>query len=430
MWLAVSACGGAPGWMTTSPKHKVSVLEVPLIANASVVAHVEDDDIGRRGQRVGALKGTLRCERLMSLLETGYAMDDSNVIDAQRTCDLDVAQALRSPAGFLFIVDAQGKRWMTAAQVIAAIAPIDTPEKASLAAWVSGNDLGWSDGNRGYGGLEDSMVRAVAGGYEVMAGSSKSESDCGGSKARETVTNFRATVFVSTSGAVSVREVRKSHSYDVSDPCHPHGRRPADFVAVPGDGSVPGLLRRLMHDEAESVRAFERIARELRFHGAPHELIAAAVQAADDERDHAARCAALLGEPAVIASDALPVRSLLDLALDNAREGCVGESYAALAAVVQARTAETEALRAHFAAIATDELAHAALAHAIADWIDGELATDARALVTAARTEAARELDNSFAAPASPAMRALGMPAGDEARRLLAAIAGDHCPRD
>ena len=45
MWLAVSACG-APAWTTTSPKHKVSVLEVPLLANATFVATVDAGDFG------------------------------------------------------------------------------------------------------------------------------------------------------------------------------------------------------------------------------------------------------------------------------------------------------------------------------------------------------------------------------------------------
>ena len=422
MWLAVSACGGAPGWMKTSPKHKVSVFEVPLLANATYVATVERGDFGHPGPQVGELKGALHCDRVVELLGRS-AMDNPDLVDAQKSCSLDVAALLQAQAGFLFIIDDSGKRWMSAAEVIAAISPIDSPEKASLAAWVSGHSLGWGDGTHYYGSLEDSMVHPVSGGYEVAAGASATEGNCGAREPRETVTNYRLTLFVDTRGTVTVRDKTKSHSYDIGDPCHPAGRRPADFVALASGGTVRGLIRRAMHDEAESVRAFERIARELRAHGAPGELIAGAEQAAIDERGHAARCAALIGETAVIASDALPVRSLLELAIDNAREGCVGESYAALAAVVQAQTAGSAELRAHFAAIATDELAHAALSHAIAEWIDAELTGEQRAIVTAARTDATREIALSLDAPASPAMRTLGLPSGDNARRLLESVA-------
>lgn len=421
MWLAVSACGGAPGWTTTSPKHKVSILEVPLLANASYVATVAQGDFGNPGPQVSELKGTLRCDRVLALF--GRTAMDPDLVDAQRSCSLDIAELLRAQGGFLFIIDGAGKRWMSAAEIIAAIAPIDTPEKAALAVFVSGHQLDWTSGGQGYGGPFDSMVHPVTGGFEVASGDSKTDSDCG-NKGRETVTNYRLTVFVDARGAVTVRGKTKTGSYDIADPCHPAGRRPADFVALASGGTVEGLLRRAMHDEAESVRAFERIARELRAHDAPAELIAAAEQAAIDERDHAARCAALIGETAVIASDALPVRSLRELAIDNAREGCVGESYASLAAVVQAQAAESAELRAHFAAIATDELAHAALAHAIAEWIDGVLSPTDRALVAATRGAAARELAASFDAPASPAMRELGMPTGATAHRLLAALTG------
>lgn len=418
LWLAISACG-APGWTTHSASPKVSVLDVPLFAGASYIARVEQGDFGSPGLQVQALKGTLRCEPSVALLGRRVPVTDPDVVAAAKTCPPEIAAALAAQGGFLFVVDGSGPRWLTQEQVRAAIAPIDTPAKAALAAWVAGHYLGWSDGDREYGGLEDAHVRAVGGGYEVATGAHSSTNTCGTENARETIIGYRVVVFVAASGAVRERERTEVSHHDIADPCHPHGRRPAGFVARRSDGTVRGLLHRLMHDEAESVRAFERIARELRAHGAPAELIAAAEQAARDERDHAERCAALIGERAVIARDALPVRPLLACALDNAREGCVGETYAALAAVVQARDAEAPAVRAHFAAIAIDELAHAALAHALADWFDRVLSEDERRIVATARAAAVAELRASFPDAASPAMRALGMPAGADARRLL-----------
>jgi len=227
-------------------------------------------------------------------------------------------------------------------------------------------------------------------------------------------------MFVDERGTIREREKVATKSYNVADPCHPMGRRPADFVDIASGGTVHGYFVRALHHEAESVRAFERIARELYAFGAPEELWRAALQAAEDERDHAARCADLVGVPLAIARDALPVRSRVELAIDNACEGCVGESYAALVAVVQAQTAALP-LRAHFAAIAADELAHAALAHAIAEWIDAQLTAGERDRVRAARAAALTDLAATLhmRAPA-----ALGMPSGATAITLLQAVAG------
>ncbi|MEO8554171.1 MAG: hypothetical protein ABI678_29550, partial [Kofleriaceae bacterium] len=246
------------------------------------------------------------------------------------------------------------------------------------------------------------------------------EGDCGGEHPRQTVVHYRVTLFVDHAGAIHERERVKAYAYDIADPCHPMGRRPTDFTDRVSRGTLRGHLERMGHHEAESVRAFERIARELRVLGAPAELVEAALRAAREERDHAERCARLAGTPVAIAEDALPVRSLLELALDNAREGCAGEAYAALAAVVQARTAATVALRSHFAAIAVDELAHAALASAIAAWLDGVLAPADRARVAAAREAALAEL---AVTARLPSLAALGLPRGAIATRLVAALA-------
>jgi rubrerythrin len=234
-----------------------------------------------------------------------------------------------------------------------------------------------------------------------------------------TVTTWRVVLHVDAGGKLteaSSAKPTKEQAY-----CGGLGRRPEGFVAdADDDPTVEGYLRRALHVEAESVRAFERIARELAAHGAPAELVAGALHAAAQERDHARRCAALLGVDADIATDALPARTLLALALDNAREGCALESYGALANAVQARTAATAALRAHFAAIAADELEHAALAHAIASWLDTQLSADDRALVRAARGEA---LDGVAAAvERAPGAIGLGLPDATTARRLLAVV--------
>src|SRR5262249_20335933 len=157
---------------------------------------------------------------------------DDEVAARKQDCSPDVAKQLIERAGFVFVIDARGPRWLSAKDVLAAAGRIDTPAKALLAAWVKGHSLDWYDGHHGYGGAENGLVRPVDGGYEVVAGDSKTDGDCGGKRPRETVTNYRLTLFVDATGAIQERDRVISNSYDVADPCHPLGRRPEGFADV------------------------------------------------------------------------------------------------------------------------------------------------------------------------------------------------------
>lgn len=113
----------------------------------------------------------------------------------------------------------------------------------------------------------------------------------------------------------------------------------------------------------------------------------------------------------------LGVRSLDAIAEENAREGCVRETFGALVATVQAARALDPVVRTEMEIIARDETEHAALAWDVADWLDGALDDDARARVRRARTEATIDLEASLGrAFASPL---LGLPAPAEATALL-----------
>ena len=425
MWLAVSACG-APAWMTKSGSPKVSIYDAPPLAGARYVAIVSEGDFGHPGPQVGMEHGAYNCRYLVEQLDQNRGRSEEEMELQQqaklgdKSCDMQVARALLQRSGDVFVVDAAGPRWLSAQQIVQAAAPIDTPAKALLVVWLTNHDVTWGDNGHYYGSAEDGLVRRVSGGFEVVIGSSKSDADCGGSRGRETVTQYRHVMFVDERGVVREREKVATNSYDVADPCHPMGRRPADFVDITSGGTVHGYFVRALHHEAESVRAFERIARELRAFGAPEELWRAAERAAADERDHAARCAELAGVPLAIASDELPVRSAIELAIDNMREGCIGESYAALVAVVQAQTA-APTLRTHFAAIAADELAHAALAHAIAEWLEAKLTAAERDQVRAARAAALTEL---AAGVDTHGPGALGLPSRARAITLLDVVSG------
>jgi hypothetical protein len=427
MWLAVSACGySTQAWMMRSGgPTKVSIFDAPPLASADYVATMQVHRAS--GLEIGLEHGRFRCRPLVTMLERArefapsYAEDGSTrlpreILEHTRTCDLAVGRRLRDREGSVFVWNEQGPRWYSAEDLIAAARPIDTAAKALLVVWALGAyQPGWDNKRRRYGTLEDGLVRAVDGGFEVVG--SSTVNNCGASSGGE-ATVYRHVLFVDAKGAVVERGKTVTNQYQITNACHPRGRRPSDFVDVSASSLHEHLLRD-MHHEAESVRAFERLARELAAYSAPDELCIAALAAADEERDHARRCAALAGVDVEIASDALPVRSLLELAIDNAREGCVGESYAALAAVVQARCAASAELRAHYAAIAVDELGHAALAHAIDRWVDSRLRDEDRRHVATARAAALAEL---VPPDDTPLMRELGLPTRSFAAHLVTTV--------
>ncbi|MDC0718020.1 hypothetical protein [Nannocystis bainbridge] len=181
-------------------------------------------------------------------------------------------------------------------------------------------------------------------------------------------------------------------------------------------------LARAAHDEAASVHAFRSLARELAAWGAPAELLARIDAAAADEVRHAEVVAAAArargAEVTPPAHAALAVRELLAIAVENAVEGCVRETWAALAAAHQARFAAAPALRAMYAEIAGDEARHAELAWAIDAWFMGQLDAAGREAVATARRAAIAELQASLAGFEAPGLRALGLPPVATAVRL------------
>ncbi|MBK7402526.1 MAG: hypothetical protein IPJ34_41430 [Myxococcales bacterium] len=176
------------------------------------------------------------------------------------------------------------------------------------------------------------------------------------------------------------------------------GRRPAGFreIAVRASTALGAHLSAMAVLEAASVAAFVALARDLEAHGAPRRLVRAARAAARDELRHAATMTRLAEEhgavvPALLASAPAP-RTLFELARDNAVEGCVGETFAALLATHEAAHAEPAELRPVLAAIARDETEHAVLAHEIHAWARTRLPARSFRHVRAAGLRARRAL--------------------------------------
>jgi len=210
------------------------------------------------------------------------------------------------------------------------------------------------------------------------------------------------------------------------------GRRPEALAAsdwAPGQSEVAGYLARAAHLEAASVPAFEQLAEELGEHAAPAGLVARARRAARDEVRHARVMAALArrfggtAAPAVVGPRR--ARPLEALALENAVEGCVRETFGAVTATWQARAAGDARVRAVMARIATDETRHAELALAIAGWVEPRLDDAARARVTNARRAAADGLAHELRGEPPAALAVLGLPGPAVAASLLASMRRD-----
>jgi len=213
--------------------------------------------------------------------------------------------------------------------------------------------------------------------------------------------------------------------------CHT-GRRPAGLLPAEvarGSSHVGAYLASCARLEAASVHAFARLARELEAHGTPRRLVARAAGAAADEVRHAlsmrAHARRLGGVPlrARIASGSSGPRPLIELALENAVEGCVRETYGALSALWQARAACDVPLRRALRAIARDEARHAELSWDLAAWLDTKLAPAERKTVRAAMHAAVAQLERDVAAePKLECVHAAGVPGAAQARGLFESL--------
>lgn len=175
--------------------------------------------------------------------------------------------------------------------------------------------------------------------------------------------------------------------------------------------------------EGASIVAFLELARDLRHHGAPAELIAWAERAAREETRHAELCRALARRYGADVSETViepsPIRSLREIAVDNAREGLGREAFGALLAHHQMLTARDPAVRGAMQIIARDEASHAEFSIALHRWLSSQLGDDERVVVARARSSAVGELRAKLCAPRSPELELrAGLPAPDVAARL------------
>lgn len=265
-----------------------------------------------------------------------------------------------------------------------------------------------------------SMIRAAeTGGYDLKV---LEYENCG-------PTTFAVTVHVATDGTVTEltrEDLKKEPSCAVAGR-RPRGLRPESRMTRAGVGEHFSAMATL---EAAAVIAFRRLQRHLTALGAPEGLLARVRRAVRDEVRHARSTTALArkygatpAKPRVRPETTRP--SLMEIALENAREGCVRETFGALVAQRQVEHAADPEVRAAMAAIADEETEHAALSWDIAAWLESQLDDADRARLAVERRRAVAELERDLATDPTdePTRRLAGFPAPAEAARMLDALA-------
>lgn len=197
--------------------------------------------------------------------------------------------------------------------------------------------------------------------------------------------------------------------------------------------------------EHASIAAFARFALQLMHLGAPAHLLVAAQQAMVDETAHATACfgiaTQLLGRPVgpgkLPMDDALSHTTLEDVVRLTIREGCVGETIAALEAAEAAAQCSEPHIKTSLVTIEADELRHAELAWRFVQWA---LAQDANVsstndLTTVVAEEfqaalAAAGVDDVATSPVNEALATRYGVLSDSARRAIrrAALASVIAP--
>jgi hypothetical protein len=211
--------------------------------------------------------------------------------------------------------------------------------------------------------------------------------------------------------------------------CHTDctGRRPQGLLRETGDrATAPCTLgdyfATVASLEAASVNAFRIMADELARFGAPRRLVRAARRATRDERRHvrltsslARRFGSVPRRPRI---EPPRRRALVDIAIENAVEGCVRETFGALLAHWQAAHAEDAHVRTAMTEIARDETSHSALAWTSHAWLRSKLSAAERRRVAEAMEEAVREVSERQVSPPSDLARRAGMPGHAASARL------------
>ena len=209
------------------------------------------------------------------------------------------------------------------------------------------------------------------------------------------------------------------------------GRRPRG-LRIPGKNKalsrVGAFFAEAAHLEGASVHAFRILRRELAALGAPKDLLEGAARAEADEIRHTrattrlARANGATPKRARVKRGAL--RSLEAIALENAVEGCVRETFGAAFAMWQGENAADPAVASAMRKIARDEARHAALSWSVARWADTRLDPTARRRIERAKATALRDLEAELGRRPHPELEErAGVPPIEKQRAMLRVLA-------
>jgi hypothetical protein len=319
----------------------------------------------------------------------------------------------------LLTCDAKGWHALATLQDLAkALGPIDSAAKAWVWVWAQGYDIECEHPPYGSDASPVGLgnVRPAAGGFQVLAFQD----------ANDGTTRIRFEITVSADGTMNAGRTERYHTAHYCS----GGRRTAGTRADrPGRASsaVGELFAQMAFLEAASVPAFARLRAELAALGAPVALLRAAAAARRDEIRHARVTARLArrfgGAPRAPMVEPVAARSIEDIAVENAAEGCVRETFGAAVTEWQARTAGDPGVRRAMRHIARDEARHAALAWRTHAWLDATLSASARHRVADARGQAVEALrvEIAVAAPRDH-VRIAGMPTAAQASAMVDAL--------
>jgi len=302
-------------------------------------------------------------------------------------------------------------------EVMTLLGTIDTGQEALLVAWMDGMNISCGD-------LSRTAVREVEGGYEVVV--TDTEGGCG-----DVFVERRYRIHIDATGAATELEVEELRREDMTDCAigrRPNGMLPREKERI--DNPLGDYFARITYLEASAVSAFEILTRELAAHDAPDDILADVRRATEDEVRHAfvmGLIAERLGgtpEPAHV--ETRPNRSLYEIALDNACEGCVRETYGALLGTYQSiSTPDTQVAEA-MTMVSEDETFHAEVSWKIHDWIMPQLTEDERRRIDDAQREAVTKLrEDVRSQPEAAIARFAGLPGPEQAVALVDRLAED-----
>ncbi len=172
--------------------------------------------------------------------------------------------------------------------------------------------------------------------------------------------------------------------------------QPADTLASQSEDVVGTWLAEASHAQSVSRMALRAVEWELEAHDAPLELVCGARCVAAAALNNAAMLETLAlrwgvrpGQPTVVS---VPVRPVEALAAENATQGCVRETWAALEARYQSLAARDPVIRRTMGRVACDALRHAELSWSVDAWARRRLGRVARERVERARLRSVQDL--------------------------------------